>query len=435
MTEQEKTKTTELGSLPRFLADLKQPARTPLDYLISYLKIDSMSDETSGTWPSSPGQLDMGRQLVRDFKEIGIDASLDENGYVMAKLESNLPEREGLVKLGLIAHVDTSPDMSGKDVSPRLLRYEGGSIVLNEAEGIVMDPETFPNLLPHIGEDLLVTDGTTLLGADDKAGVAAIVALAAFLQANPELPHGELRFGFTPDEEIGLGAHRFDVERFDADYAYTLDGGERGELEYENFNAAGAVVRIKGRNVHPGSAKNKMINASHLARRFAAALPEREVPEHTEDREGFNHLMAWNSTVEEATLSYIIRDFDDENFLARKALMQQIAEEINADYGMELVRVELNDQYYNMLTKIEPYPFLIELAREAMLAAGVEPKETMVRGGTDGSQLSYKGLPCPNLFVGGENFHGRYEFLNVNTFHQAIEMLVHLVALYGDKEV
>ncbi len=435
MSEEKNTEYTNQGNMTEYLASLKQPERTPLDYLVSYLKIDSMSDDTTGTWPSTPGQLDMGRKLVEDFRELGIEAILDENGYVMARLASNLPARENGVKLGLIAHVDTSPDMSGRDVKPRLVRYEGGPITLNEAEGIVMDPQTFPNLLKHEGHDLLVTDGTTLLGADDKAGVAAIVSLAAYLKANPELPHGELRFGFTPDEEIGSGAHRFDVEKFDADFAYTLDGGEEGELEYENFNAAGAIVRIKGRNVHPGSAKDKMINAGLLARRFSLFLPETDVPEKTEGKEGFYHLTSWESTVEEAALQYIIRDFDDLSFQARKKAMQDAAGIINDEYGAELVQVEIKDQYYNMKRQIEPYPFLIELARTAMLRAGVEPRETAVRGGTDGSQLSYKGLPCPNLFVGGENFHGRYEFLCVNTFHKAIETLIHLAGLFGEKEV
>lgn len=423
------------GNMTDFLAQLKQPERTPLDYLVSYLKIDSMSDETSGTWPSTPGQLDMGRRLVADFAMLGIEATLDENGYVTAKLASNQAEKERGVKLGLIAHVDTSPDMSGKDVKPRLLTYEGGTIVLNEEQGIVLDPDTFPNLLPHVGHDLLVTDGTTLLGADDKAGVAAIVSLAAYLKANPELPHGELRFGFTPDEEIGSGAHRFDVDGFDADFAFTMDGGEEGELEYENFNAASAVVKIKGRNVHPGSAKNKMINAGLLARRFSLSFPEGDVPELTEGKEGFYHLTSWQSNVEEATLSYIIRDFDDQSFQARKQAMVDAAAAINQAYGSDLVQVELKDQYFNMKSKIEPYPFLIELARTAMLRAGVQPKETAVRGGTDGSQLSYMGLPCPNLFVGGENFHGRHEFLCVNTYHKAIETLIHLVELFGEKEI
>lgn len=417
-----------------FLSTLKQPERTALDYLISYLKIDSQSDETTGAWPSTPGQLDMSRQLVADFAALGIEATLDENGYTYAKLPSNLEGRESALKLGLIAHVDTSPDMSGKNVNPRVLRYEGGPIVLNEAEGIVMDPETFPNLLPHVGRDLLVTDGTTLLGADDKAGVAAIMGLVSYLVANPELKHGELRFGFTPDEEIGQGAHRFDVAGFDADFAYTMDGGVEGELEYENFNAAGARVSFKGRNVHPGSAKDKMINAGLVARAFSLAFDEQDTPEHTEGLEGFYHLNSWQSTVEDATLTYIIRDFDRDSFEARKQAMRDAAERLNEQYGEGTVQLELKDQYYNMKEKIEPYPFLIDLAKTAMEEAGVKPLETAVRGGTDGSQLSYMGLPCPNLFVGGENFHGRYEFLNINSFYRAIEMLVHLVKHFGEWE-
>lgn len=417
-----------------FLRSLNQPLRSPMDYLVSYLKIDSQSDETSGSWPSSPGQLDMARQLVADFKEIGIDATLDENGYVFAKLKSNLPDGEDRIKLGLIAHVDTSPDMSGKNVSPKVVHYEGGPIVLNDEEQIILEPETFPNLLEHIGHDLLVTDGQTLLGADDKAGVAAIVSLAAYLQANPDLPHGELRFGFTPDEEIGLGAHRFDVDAFDADFAYTMDGGEEGELEFENFNAASAVVKIKGRNVHPGTAKDKMINASLVAREFSLAFDAKDTPEHTDGLEGFYHLTSWNSSVEEAILTYIIRDFDDKSFTARKEAMSATAKAINEKYGQDLVEVVLKDQYYNMKSKIEPYPFLIELAKEAMQKAGVTPKVTAVRGGTDGSQLSYKGLPCPNLFVGGENFHGRYEFMCIQTFHKAIDTLIHLVDCFSKEK-
>lgn len=417
-----------------FLRDLKQPARSALDYLISYLKIDSQSDGTSGRWPSTPGQLDMMRQLLADFEALGVEARLDENGYVYARLAANVEQSEKALKLGLIAHVDTSPDMSGKDVKPRQLRYEGGPIVLNEAEGIVMDTETFPNLLPHIGSDLLVTDGTTLLGADDKAGVAAIMGLVSYLVANPELPHGELRFGFTPDEEIGTGAQRFDVKGFDADFAYTMDGGVEGELEYENFNAAAARIEIKGRNVHPGTAKDKMINASLVARAYSLAFDSKDTPEHTDGRDGFFHLTDWQSTVEEAVLEYIIRDFDKDSFEARKQAMLDAAKTVNERYGEAIVSVEIKDQYYNMKEKIEPYPFLIELARAAMEDANVVPLETAVRGGTDGSQLSYMGLPCPNLFVGGENFHGRYEFLNIQTFYKAIEMLIHLVKRFAEEE-
>lgn len=418
-----------------FLKSLKQPANKPLDYFLSYVKVESQSDETSGTWPSSQGQLNLAGRLVDDLAELGLDAELDENGYVMAKLAANCEQPAGSVKLGLLAHIDTSPDLSGENVLPRIVHYEGGPIPLNEDKNIMLDPAVFPNLLPYVGQDLVVTDGNTLLGADDKAGVAAIVGLIAYLKANPELPHGELRFAFTPDEEIGLGPQRFDVPAFDADFAYTVDGGLEGELEYENFNAAAAKVRISGRNVHPGSAKDKMINATLVARRFSQFFDASDTPEHTEGKEGFYHLTDWSSSVETATLSYIIRDFDAGNFSLRKQAMLDAARSINRNYGEELVRVELRDQYYNMKSRIEPYPFLIDLARRAMLAAEVEPLETAVRGGTDGAQLSYKGLPCPNLFTGGENFHGRYEFLSINSFHKSIETLIYLVQLYSQLDL
>lgn len=414
------------------LKSLKQPSKSAIDYLLSYLAIDSQSDPTSGQWPSTEKQKDMCRQLVQDFADMGITAEMTEDGYVYASLPSNTTNAAN--KLGLIAHVDTSPDMSGANVRPGSVLYEGGPITLNADQNIILEPDTFPNLLPHIGQDLLVTDGTTLLGVDDKAGVAAIVALAAYLQANPELPHGELRFGFTPDEEIGTGAHRFDVARFDADVAYTMDGGREGEYEFESFNAAGAVVKVKGRNVHPGTAKDKMINATLVAREYSALFDRRDTPEHTEGFEGFYHLMEWNSTVESAKLNYIIRDFDRPNFEKRKQAMLDAAEQINAQYGAGTVTVEIKDQYYNMREIVEQYPFMIELAEQAMHMTGVTPVQASIRGGTDGSQLSYMGLPCPNLWVGGENFHGRYEFLNIQTFYKAIEMLIHLVKLYGEKE-
>ena len=409
------------------LEDLKPAARSGLDYFLSYVAIESTADEESGEWPSSPGQLELARQIVADLAEIGIEAELDKNGYVMATIPGNTDAKT----LGLIAHMDTSPDFTARDVKPRRLHYTGGDIVLNETEGIVLDEATFPNLRKHVGHDLIVTDGTTLLGADDKAGVAAIVELAALLQANPKVPHGPIALGFTPDEEIGNGAARFDVERFGAAYAYTLDGGAEGELEYENFNAAVATVRFKGRNVHPGSAKDKLVNAALLAADYAWRLPEAERPEHTAGREGFYHLTKMSGNTEEARLEFIIRDHDMDRFKVRKAHMQAIAGEMNDTLGQERVTIELRDQYYNMIKQIKPYPELVERAREAMRAVGVEPAEAPIRGGTDGAQLSFKGLPCPNLFTGGENFHGPYEFLDVDTFERSVAMLVALVQLFA----
>ena len=327
--------------------------------------------------------------------------------------------------MGFIAHMDTSPDMSGKDVSPRIVQqYDGKDIVLCEEENIILSPERFPELLEHVGEDLIVTNGKTLLGADDKAGIAEIVSAVVYLQQHPEIKHGKIRVGFNPDEEIGLGAHKFDVEKFGCDWAYTMDGGEVGELEFENFNAASAKLTFKGRNVHPGYAKDKMVNSMLVANRFISLLPAEETPEHTEGYEGFYHLIALRGEVEQTTVGYIIRDHDRTRFEQRKQTMQHLTARLNQEYGEGTVTLELHDQYYNMREKIEPVMHVIDVAFQAMKDAGVEPRVKAIRGGTDGAQLSFKGLPCPNIFAGGLNFHGRYEFVPVPSMEKAMSVVV-----------
>ena len=354
--------------------------------------------------------------------------SLDDNGYLYATLPANTDEVAPVV--GFIAHMDTSPDMSGKDVAPRIVEdYDGKDIVLCAEENIVLSPAQFPELLEHKGEDLIVTDGKTLLGADDKAGIAEIVSAIVYLQQHPEIKHGKIRIGFNPDEEIGLGAHKFDVEKFGCDWAYTMDGGEVGELEFENFNAASAKLTFKGRNVHPGYAKNKMINSIRVANRFMALLPDSETPEHTEGYEGFYHLIGVNGDVEQTNVSYIIRDHDRARFEERKATMQRLADFLNAEYGEGTVVLELHDQYYNMREQIEPVMHVIDIAFAAMKEAGVEPRVRAIRGGTDGAQLSFKGLPCPNIFAGGLNFHGRYEFVPIQSMEKAMNVIVKIAEL------
>ena len=332
-----------------------------------------------------------------------------------------------LPTVGFIAHMDTSPDMSGKDVSPRIVQqYDGKDIVLCEEENIILSPERFPELLEHVGEDLIVTNGKTLLGADDKAGIAEIVSAVVYLQQHPEIKHGKIRVGFNPDEEIGLGAHKFDVEKFCCDWAYTMDGGEVGELEFENFNAASAKLTFKGRNVHPGYAKDKMVNSMLVANRFISLLPAEETPEHTEGYEGFYHLIALRGEVEQTTVGYIIRDHDRTRFEQRKQTMQQLTNRLNQEYGEGTVILELHDQYYNMREKIEPVMHVIDIAFQAMKDAGVEPHVKAIRGGTDGAQLSFKGLPCPNIFAGGLNFHGRYEFVPIPSMEKAMSVIVRI---------
>ncbi len=395
------------------------------DRFLRYVSFDTRSDEDAQTTPSTPGQLHFAEHLAQELTAIGMDdVSLDANGYVMATLPATT-QREGIPTIGFIAHMDTSPDMTGKDVKPRIVTYDGGTIVLNEAERIVLSPDTFPELANYVGQELIVTDGTTLLGADDKAGVAAIVSAMEYLLTHPEIAHCKVRVAFTPDEEIGRGADRFDVDKFGCDWAYTIDGGEIGELEYENFNAAEAVITIKGRNVHPGYARNKMVNAALLATELSASLPPEQRPEKTSGYEGFFHLTRLEATVEEASLHYIIRDHDRSLFEQKKDLLRRLVHEMEARYP-GCVTIEMRDQYYNMREIIEPRMEMIEYAREAMRAAGVTPRIRPVRGGTDGARLSFMGLPCPNLFAGGLNFHGRYEYLPVRSLEKSKETIIQL---------
>ena len=402
---------------------------TVIERFLKYVTFDTQSDESSGTTPSTSKQMAFAQYLKTELEELGLDdITLDENGYLFATLPSNVDRPIPVV--GFIAHLDTSPDMSGENVKPRIVKnYDGSDITLCEEERIVLSPKRFPELTAHVGEDLIVTDGRTLLGADDKAGIAEIVSAMAYLKAHPEIPHGAIRIGFNPDEEIGLGAHKFDVERFGAKWAYTMDGGEVGELEFENFNAASAKVQIKGRNVHPGYAKGKMVNALLVANEFASMLPVGETPANTEGYEGFYHLIAMSGEVEQASLSYIIRDHDRKKFEARKAFMEECAGHINEKYGEPLITVELKDQYYNMRQQVEPLMHIIDIAFAAMQEAGVEPHVKAIRGGTDGAQLSFKGLPCPNIFAGGLNFHGRYEFVPVQSIEKAMNVIVKIAEL------
>ncbi len=399
-----------------------------VDRFIKYARIDTQSDENSTRTPSTRKQFNLAKEVEKEAFEMGlVDISLDNNCYFMATLPANT--REKVPVIGFIAHFDTSPDMSGKDVNPRIVRkYDGEDIVLNEEQEVLLSPDEFPELLNHVGEDIIVTDGTTLLGADDKAGIAAIMNAMQYLIDHPEIKHGKIRIGFTPDEEIGRGADKFDVKKFGAKWAYTIDGSEVGELEYENFNAAAAKVKIQGRNVHPGYAKNKMVNALHLANELAAMLPENERPEHTEGYEGFFHLISLGGTVDEAEIAYIIRDHDREKFEQRKQLMQDAVARMNQKYGDRLT-LEMNDQYYNMREKVEPVTHVIDYAYRAMEAVGVKPNIKPIRGGTDGSKLSFMGLPCPNIFAGGMNFHGRYEFLPIPSMKKSSEVIVKIAEL------
>ncbi len=398
------------------------------DRFLKYVSFATTSDENTGLTPSTPGQMVLAKYIVEELKGIGLaDANVDENGYVMASLPANSDEK--LPTIGFIAHLDTSPDMSGKNIQPRIVKYEGGDIVLNQEENIVLSLEQFPELAQYKGQDIIVTNGKTLLGADDKAGIAEIVTAVEYLIQHPEIKHGKVCVAFTPDEEIGQGSHHFDVARFGADWAYTMDGGEIGELEYENFNAASAKVLIKGCNVHPGYAKNKMLNALRVANQFAALMPENEVPEQTEGYEGFYHLVGMNGGVEEASLTYIIRDHNRELFEQRKTTFAAVAAKINAQYGEGTATVEVKDQYYNMREKIEPVMHIIDLALKAMEKANIRSKVQPIRGGTDGAQLSFKGLPCPNIFAGGHNFHGRYEYLPIPSMEKAAEVVLNIITL------
>ena len=404
-----------------------------VERFLKYVSFDTQSSEETEVTPSTPGQMVFAKYLKEELESLGLeDITLDEHGYLFATLPANIDKP--VPTIGFIAHMDTSPDMSGKDVSPRIVQnYDGSDIVLCAEENVVLSPSQFPELLDHKGEDLIVTNGKTLLGADDKAGIAEIVSAIVYLKEHPEIKHGKIRIGFNPDEEIGLGAHKFDVEKFGCDWAYTMDGGEVGELEFENFNAASARITFKGRNVHPGYAKNKMINSIRVANRFCAMLPAHETPEHTEGYEGFYHLISFNGDVEQTTVAYIIRDHDRARFESRKKKIERFVSEINAEYGEGTATLELRDQYYNMREKIEPVMHIIDTAFAAMEAVGVKPNVKPIRGGTDGAQLSFKGLPCPNIFAGGLNFHGRYEFAPIQNMEKAMKVIVKIAELVAKK--
>jgi len=398
-----------------------------IERFLKYTQFDTQSNEESESVPSTSKQLVFARFLYEELKNEGLeDVTLDEKGYIYATLPANIKDKVPVI--GFISHYDTSPDCSGADIKPRIVNnYSGGDIELSE--GIFLSPKKFPELLQHTGEDLIVTDGHTLLGADDKAGIAEIVQAMVFLKANKDIKHGKIRVAFNPDEEIGMGAHHFDVEKFGCEWAYTMDGGDVGELEYENFNAASAKVTIKGVSVHPGYAKGKVLNASLLAAEFVDMMPADETPETTEGYQGFYHLTGMQTQTEQAKLSYIIRDHDREKFEDRKRFIKRVAEEMNAKYGEGTVCVEVNDQYYNMKEKIDPQMHVIDLILKAMQEAGVAPKIKPIRGGTDGAQLSFKGLPCPNIFAGGINFHGPYEFVPIQSMEKAMQVIVKLCEL------
>lgn len=407
---------------------------TLVERFLKYVSFDTQSDELTGLTPSTPGQMVFAEYLKEELETLGLeDITLDENGYLFATLPANTDKP--VPTIGFIAHMDTSPDMSGKNVSPRIVKqYDGKDIILCAEENVILSPAQFPELLDHKGEDLIVTNGKTLLGADDKAGIAEIVSAVVYLKEHPEIKHGKIRIGFNPDEEIGQGAHKFDVEKFGCEWAYTMDGGELGELEFENFNAAAAKITFKGRNVHPGYAKHKMINSIRVANSFIALLPAGETPEHTEGYEGFYHLIGISGDVEKTTVSYIIRDHDRERFENRKKEMICLVDKINAEYGEGTATLELRDQYYNMREKIEPVMHIIDIAFQAMKTVGVEPHVKAIRGGTDGAQLSFKGLPCPNIFAGGLNFHGRYEFVPIQSMEKAANVIVKIAELVADNK-
>lgn len=400
---------------------------------LNYTRFDTQSSEESDSVPSTSKQLVFAEYLKKELEDEGFsDVEMDEKGYIYATLKSN--SKKNIPTIGFISHYDTSPDCSGKNVNPRIIRnYDGGDIVLSE--GIISSPAKFPELLQHKGEDIIVTDGYTLLGADDKAGIAEIVQAMCWLRDHDEIEHGDIRVGFNPDEEIGMGAHHFDVEKFGCEWAYTMDGGDLGNLEYENFNAASAKIHIKGISVHPGYAKDKMVNANRLAAEFATMLPEDETPEATEAYEGFYHLLGIQANIENATLHYIIRDHDRERFEDRKDFIEDCVRRMNDKYGNGTVTAELKDQYYNMKEKIDPNMHVIDIVLKAMQDCGVPPKVEPIRGGTDGAQLSFKGLPCPNIFAGGVNFHGPYEFVSIQVMEKAMQVIVRiceLTAQYND---
>ena len=401
---------------------------TVVDRFLNYVKFDTQSDELTNLTPSTPGQMIFAQHLEKELQELGLtEISLDDNGYLMATLPANTDK--DVPTIGFIAHLDTSPDMSGRHVKPRIVeKYAGGDITLNSEENVVLSPSQFPELNDYVGHDLIVTDGNTLLGADDKAGIAEIIAAVDYLKNHPEIKHGKIRTAFNPDEEIGQGAHKFDVKHFDADWAYTMDGGAIGELEFENFNAAVAKVTFKGLNVHPGYAKHKMLNSIRVANQYAIMLPRWETPEHTENYEGFYHLIGFEGSVEKTVLTYIIRDHDRDRFERRKRELEHLTRKVNCEFP-DCASIEIKDQYYNMREKIEPVMHIIDTAIKAMENVGVTPKVQPIRGGTDGAQLSFKGLPCPNIFAGGLNFHGRYEFVPISSMEKATEVIVEICRL------
>jgi len=400
-----------------------------VERFLKYVSFDTQSAEDAGKTPSTDKQLKLAEHLKEELAAIGLtEVEMDANGYVYATLPANT--EKAVPTIGFIAHMDTSPDCSGEGVKPRIVKaYDGGDIVLDERDGLVTSPKKFPELLDHVGEDIIVTDGHTLLGADDKAGIAEIVTAMEYLLAHPEIEHGKVRVGFNPDEEIGLGAHKFDVAKFGCEWGYTMDGGEIGELEYENFNAASAKIEVKGVSVHPGYAKGKMVNAARVAAEFAAMMPATDTPEQTAEYEGFFHLTGIEGNVERATLNYIIRDHDRQKFENRKAFVEKAVEWANARFGEGTVTATIRDQYYNMREKIEPVPHVVEIVLQAMRECGIPSKVRAIRGGTDGAQLSFMGLPCPNIFAGGLNFHGPHEFLPVPSLEKASQLVAKIVEL------
>lgn len=404
-----------------------------LERFLKYVSIHTTSDENTGLVPSTPQQMEFAKILAEELKDMGMqDVSLDKKGYLMATLPSNIDK--DVPTVGFISHLDTSPDMSGKNVKPRIVEnYDGNDIILNEKENIVLSPKQFPELTMYRGQSLVVTNGLTLLGADDKAGIAEIMTAMDYFIKNPDVKHGKVRIAFNPDEEIGLGAYHFDVEKFGCQFAYTMDGGEIGELEYENFNAAGAKVTFYGTNVHPGYAKNKMVNSMKIATKFMATVPANESPEYTDGYEGFYHLTGIGGDVEKTTVSYIIRDHDRKKFEERKTHLQMLVDKINSEFGDNTATLEVKDQYYNMKEKIEPVKYIVDIASEAIRQAGVEPKVKPIRGGTDGAQLSFKGLPCPNIFAGGHNFHGKYEFVPIQSMEKATEVIKNIIKIVANR--
>ncbi|NBJ70044.1 MULTISPECIES: peptidase T [Clostridia] len=404
-----------------------------MERFITYAKIDTQSDESNDATPSTPGQLELANHLVHELQEIGmVDVAVDDYGYVMATLPANTDGN--IPTIGFLAHLDTATDFTGKNVQPKVIEnFAGGDIVLNEEQNMVLSVSDFPELSQYQGHTLITTDGTTLLGADNKAGIAEIMTAMNYLIKHPEIKHGKIRVAFTPDEEIGRGPHKFDVERFGATYAYTVDGGPLGELQYESFNAAAAKVMFKGKSVHPGTAKNKLVNAGKMAAAFINELPDQESPEYTEGYEGFYHLSSVNGDVENAEVSYIIRDFDKDTFEKRKNIFHQITDKLQAKYGAEAVTLEIRDQYFNMREKIVPVKEIVDIAYDAMRNLNIEPIVKPIRGGTDGSQLSYMGLPTPNIFTGGENFHGKFEYVSVDNMIKATQTIIEICKLFEQR--